>query len=78
MELKEILVQDRYQKNQSLCSSPFQGILRFHKLEDQVKEIYQKCKQQNKTLVIRDFTFIDFTPHQLNKFNPKKVFSKLC
>ena len=43
--------------------------------QDQVKEIYQKCKQQNKTLVIRDFTFIDFTPHQINNFNPKKVFS---
>jgi hypothetical protein len=43
--------------------------------QDQVKEIYQKCMQQNKTLVIRDFTFIDFTPHQLNNFKPKKVFS---
>lgn len=43
--------------------------------QEQVKEIYQKCKQQNKKLVIRDFTFIDFTPHKLNNFKPKKIFS---
>jgi len=41
----------------------------------QVSEIHKKCIAQGKHLIIRDFSFIDFTPHQLNNFKPKGNFS---
>lgn len=45
--------------------------------ELQILEIYKYCLEHNKQLIVRDFSFIDFTPHQLNNFSPKSSFSIL-
>jgi hypothetical protein len=39
---------------------------------------HRACKQMEKDLVIRDFTFIDFTPHALNNGQPAGEFSALA
>ena len=35
------------------------------------------CQKEGKKFIIRDFSFIDFTPHKLNAFAPSKSFSTL-
>jgi hypothetical protein len=35
------------------------------------------CQKEGKTFIIRDFSFIDFTPHKLNAFTPSKSFTTL-
>lgn len=37
---------------------------------EQILEMEQWCKEHDKHLIIRDWTFIDFTAHSLNKFSP--------
>jgi hypothetical protein len=44
---------------------------------EMAEEAYNVCSKSDKQLVLRDFTFINFTPHALNQFNPKKEFEIL-
>ncbi len=43
--------------------------------EANVSELYALCKEKNWQLIIRDWTFIDFTPHAINKFEPSYSFT---
>ncbi len=42
-----------------------------------VLELYSICQQKNKQLIIRDWTFFDFTPHTVNNFTVSQQFSAL-
>jgi hypothetical protein len=45
---------------------------------DSVLELYQICININKRLIIRDWTFIDFTPSSLNNFTPSGKLSNMA
>jgi len=45
--------------------------------EEMAQEAYNVCSENEKQLVLRDFTFINFTPHALNQYKPKKEFEIL-
>lgn len=40
-------------------------------------ELHDYCEENSLKLVIRDWTFIDWTPHAINNFDPSKKFSLL-
>lgn len=42
-----------------------------------VLELHEICQEKNKHLVIRDWTFYDFTPHAINEFKAAKRFQAL-
>jgi len=44
---------------------------------ESAKEVYEQCQGIVLSFVIRDFSFIDFTPHELNNFAPINSFSTL-
>tara|TARA_R110002050_G_scaffold158191_2_gene286987 strand:- start:13976 stop:14743 length:768 start_codon:yes stop_codon:yes gene_type:complete len=44
---------------------------------EMVLELNEYCQQNQKILVIRDFSFADFTPHVLNNFEPEYEFSSV-
>ena len=44
---------------------------------EMIKELNDFCTRNNKTLIIRDYSFVDFTPNSINDFQPKSNFSAL-
>jgi hypothetical protein len=44
---------------------------------EMITELNEYCLLHNKTLVIRDFSFVDFTPHALNGFEVMNRFSSI-
>jgi hypothetical protein len=51
--------------------------LKYDTYFDAVMELYEVCNKTNKRLIIRDWTFIDFTPHTLNNYQPIGKFSNM-
>src|SRR5690606_33981594 len=45
--------------------------------QEQINDCVLQAQAQNKNLVIRDFSFINFTPHKLNNFKPSKNLGNL-
>lgn len=42
-----------------------------------MQELLEYCTKNGKQLIIRDWTFLDFTPHEINAFSPSNRFSNL-
>jgi hypothetical protein len=42
--------------------------------KDGLVELYNYSKEHNQKLILRDWPFINFNPHELNKFNPSNSF----
>lgn len=45
--------------------------------KNELVETYHFCQTQNKILILRDWPFVNFTPHELNDFNPPDEFLSL-
>ena len=63
-----ILTQVEQWYNVDIKTSPF---------KESVIELETYCLRNKKTLIIRDFSFVDFTPHEMNSFKPALAFSSL-
>lgn len=82
---KNIIFLSEVNPNHNAVDSPAQQVKNWYGWEiddslnyqNQVHAIYQKGQNENKELVIRDFSFIDFTPHKLNSFKPAGKFTIL-
>ena len=49
--------------------------IKANSFKESVIELEAYCLSNKKTLIIRDFSFVDFTPHQFNSFQPALAFS---
>lgn len=51
--------------------------LKNKKFEESIRELNNICKKNKKFLIIRDWSFVNFSEHKYNKFTPPKTFMTL-
>jgi hypothetical protein len=82
---KNVIFLSEVNPNLNAVTSPAQQVKKWYNIrinqklsfERQIEEIQSYCLENSLTLIIRDFSFIDFTPHELNNHQPKNKFSIL-